>query len=146
MSQPRGSRWSLLVVEDSPADVFLVKQAIREAGLWVDVHVVDDGEKAIRLIENVDADSSLPCPNVLLLDLNVPKRTGDEVLQRFRESQRCHHIPVVIMTSSESRADHDQAIALGATEYFRKPSSLDEFMRLGTVVKRLFDQDAKLAF
>ena len=128
---------SLLLVEDSPEDVFLVVQALKEAGLEFEFHVADDGEKAIEWIDQVDSNTALPCPQVLLLDLNVPKRTGDEVLERFRESRRCKQIPVVIMTSSESGADRDHALALGATEYFHKPSSLVGFMELGNVVKRL---------
>src|SRR5204863_3708778 len=98
-------RLSLLLVEDSPADVYLVREAIRREGLKVDWDIADDGEWAIRRIEEVDSNTSVRCPDVLLLDLNVPRYTGDEVLERIRQSPRLAHTPVVIMTSSTSPAD-----------------------------------------
>src|SRR5438552_1466846 len=112
-------RLSLLLVEDSPADVYLVREAMRREGLRVDWDIADDGEWAIRRIEEVDSNASAPCPDILLLDLNVPRRTGDEVLERIRQSPRLAHIPVVIMTSSASSADRDRLMRFGATEYFR---------------------------
>ena len=130
-------RISLLLVEDSLADVYLVREAMRREGLKVHWDIADDGEWAIRMIDEVDSNSSMPCPDLLLLDLNVPRRTGDEVLERIRQSPRLVHTPVVIMTSSESPADRDRMMKLGATEYFRKPSSLREFMKLGRLVREV---------
>ncbi len=81
-------------------------------------------------------------PDLLLLDLNVPRRTGDEVLRRIKRSPKCAHIPVVVITSSDSREDHEAAMDLGADEYFRKPSNLKEFMALsGKLVRRLIQGD-----
>jgi CheY-like chemotaxis protein len=126
----------VLVVEDSAEDVYLISRAFEEAGLDCEFQVAEDGERAFRWIESMEAGGQ-PRPSIVLLDLNIPRRSGDEVLERFRQSPGGEQIPVVIMTSSESRADHEQALALGATEYFRKPSSLSEFMQLGSVVRRL---------
>ena len=133
-------RLSLLLVEDSPADVYLVQEAMRREGLKVHLEVADDGERAIRMIDEVDSNASAPCPDLLLLDLNVPRRTGDEVLERVRRSQRLAHMPVVIMTSSESAADRERLMKLGATEYFRKPSDLKEFMKLGRLVRDVHER------
>src|SRR5258706_4319702 len=120
----QADRLSLLLVEDSPADVYLVREAMRREGLKVHWDIAGDGEWAIRMIDEVDSNASAPCPDVLLLDLNVPRRTGDEVLERVRKSPRLAHIPVVIISSSESPADRERLMKLGATEYFRKPSDL----------------------
>ena len=135
---------SLLLVEDSPADVYLVRESMRREGLKVHWDIADDGEWAIRMIDEVDSDASAPCPDVLLLDLNVPRRTGDEVLERIRQSPRLAHTPVVIMTSSESAADRDRMMKLGATEYFRKPSNLREFMKLGRLVREVHERNVPI--
>lgn len=129
-------RLRLLLLEDSPADIFLVREAIREEGLTCDLQVALDGEKAIELIDQMDAGDRLG-PHLLLLDLNVPRRTGDEVMQRIKRSPKCAKIPVVVITSSDSREDRQKAMDLGADEYFRKPSNLKEFMELGKLVRRL---------
>jgi CheY-like chemotaxis protein len=130
---------TLLLVEDSPADVYLVKEALHGEGLCCHLQVADDGERAMKIIDQVDADSDASGPDVLLLDLNVPRRSGDEVLARFRRSPKCANIPVVIMTSSESPADRARVMELGATEYFRKPSNLAEFMKLGSLLRRVHE-------
>ena len=145
MTKDRQADWlSLLLVEDSPADVYLVREAMRREGLKVHWDIADDGEWAIRMIDEVDSNASTPCPDVLLLDLNVPRRTGDEVLERIRQSPRLARTPVVIMTSSESAADRDRLMKLGATEYFRKPSNLREFMKLGRPVREVHERSAPL--
>jgi CheY-like chemotaxis protein len=131
--------FSLLVVEDSPADVFLVKEAMKEEGLGCHVEVADDGETAIEILDRVD-DGSKSAPNLLLLDINVPRQTGTEVLERLRRSPRCGTTPVVMMSTSDEPAERQRAFALGATEYFRKPSTLSEFMQLGKLVRRLLEE------
>lgn len=130
----------LLLVEDSPADAYLVKLATREEGLSCDVQVASDGELAIEFIDQMDAKNGASL-NLLLLDLNVPRRTGDEVLERIRRSPKCANIPVIVVTSSDSREDRQKASDLGADGYFRKPSNLTEFMELGKLVRRLTQKD-----
>src|SRR5258706_15022741 len=110
---------TLLLVEDNPADVFLVKEAMREEGLACDFQVVEDGEKAIAFMDRLDAGIETP-PDLLLLDLNVPRRTGDEVLERIRKSSKCAKLAVVVITSSDSPHDRQRAKDLGADEYVRK--------------------------
>lgn len=128
---------SLLLVEDNPADIYLVKEAIRREGLDCQLEVAGDGERAISIIDALDSDGAARCPDLLLLDLNVPRISGDEVLLRVRRSPRCAGIPVVIITSSGSPADHDRARELGAAAYFRKPSDFQEFMKLGRLLRNL---------
>src|SRR5215468_7838728 len=92
----------ILLIEDAEPDVFLVREALRQAGLEFNLSVVDDGEKAIDYIDHLDQDGAVECPNLVLLDLNLPKRTGDQILEHIRKSQRCKHVPVIIVTSSDS--------------------------------------------
>jgi DNA-binding response OmpR family regulator len=133
----RDGRLNILLIEDAEPDVFLVREALKNAGLNFELSVVDDGEKAIEYIDRLDANRGDTCPQLVLLDLNLPKRTGDQILEHMRHSDRCKDIPVVIVTSSDSPRDKAVASRLGATRYFRKPSRLDEFMRLGSMVREL---------
>jgi DNA-binding response OmpR family regulator len=132
-----------MLVEDSPADVYLVQEAVRQEGLRFDWKVAEDGETAIQIIDRVDADADAVAPGLLLLDINVPRRSGNHVLQHFRKSPRCGTIPVVMISSSDSPAERKRAFDLGADEYFRKPSSLDEFMTLGSLVRRVHEEGQK---
>jgi CheY-like chemotaxis protein len=134
---------NIILVEDSPADVFLIRQALEKDGLKFDLRVLEDGEKGVNFIEQLDADETIQCPDLVLLDLNLPKKTGDQVLERMRSSGRCRQVPVVIVTSSDSPKDRARAAFLGATGYFQKPSKLDEFMKLGALVKSLIDPSSE---
>lgn len=126
----------IVLVEDAEADVYLVREALEQCGLSFDLSVLEDGEKAVKFVEHADLDPQVPMPQLMLLDLNLPRRSGGEVLARLRQSQRFRELPVVILTSSESPAD--KAIAARFTAlYFRKPSRLDEFMKLGALVQSL---------
>lgn len=124
---------NLLLVEDSPADVYLVREAMEAEGVPFRMQVADDGELAMEMLQRVEAEAAAP-PDVLLLDLNVPRLDGMQILERIRRSPQCSGIPVVVISSSDSPADRRRALALGATHYFRKPSTLDEFMQLGRLV------------
>jgi len=135
----------LFLVEDSPADVFLVKEAVREEGLEFDWKVAEDGETAIQIIDCVDADTAASPPGLLLLDINVPRRSGNDVLEHIRKSARCSAVPVVMISSSDSPVERKRALDLGANEYFRKPSSLEEFMQLGGVVRRNYENSRRPA-
>ena len=135
---------SLLVVEDSPADVFLVKEAMKEEGLGCHLEVADDGEKAIRILDEVDAGSQ-SVPHLLLVDLNVPRQNGTQVLKRLRRSPRCANTPVVMMSTSDTPTERKLALDLGATDYFCKPSSLAEFMKLGKLLRRLLEKQPAAA-
>ncbi|HLJ45422.1 MAG TPA: response regulator [Bryobacteraceae bacterium] len=140
MTDGESEEVSLLLVEDSPADVYLVEEAMRFEGLPFRIEVVEDGESAIRRIDSIDEQREGRVPTVMLLDMNVPRRTGLEVLARLRQSQRCRNIPVVMISSSDLQTERQRALELGAADYFRKPSTLDEFMELGKVVRRLHER------
>ena len=106
--------------------------------LPLEVHIAADGEKAIEFIDRAETDPESPSPHFLLLDLNLPKKDGFEVLRRLRASAKFKNIPVLIMTSSDSPGDRNRAAELGAG-YFRKPGSYDGFLKLGTVLRQLIE-------
>lgn len=126
-----------MLVEDNPADVFLVHEAIAAHNIPANIVVIRDGEEATRLIGRADADNDVPCPELFLLDLNIPTKNGEEVLAHIRKSVRCGKTPVVIMTSSDSPRDRAIAQSLGANRYFRKPSDYDAFLAVGEVIKEM---------
>ena len=127
---------SILLVEDNPADAGLVRMALEEHGVEGDIFVVTDGETAIQLIGDLDA-QPVDCLDLAIIDLNLPKKPGRVVLERIRRSERCKAIPVVILTSSDAEQDRADAVRLGANHYLRKPSKLEEFLDLGTVFKQI---------
>lgn len=129
----------LLLVEDSPPDVYLVKEAVRQEGLDFEWKIAEDGETATQLIDILGDQEHLTVPKLVLLDINIPRRSGSQVLQQIRGSLRCAAVPVLMISSSDSAIERRRARDLGATEYFRKPSSLDEFMLLGGVVRRILE-------
>lgn len=138
--QPAASKGrSVLIVEDNRADVFLIREALQAAHVNAELEVVDDGEKAIRFFENIEADHSAPCPDLVILDLNLPRRPGRDVLEFIRQTKRCPNAFVVVVTSSNSERDRDDMARLGVSVYFRKPSEYSEYMKLGGVVKSFFD-------
>lgn len=134
MSEPR---FHILVVEDSEPDALLVREALRRSGLEFELQLLEDGERAVDYIEVLERDEAVRRPDLVLLDLNLPMKSGSQVLERLRQSALCADVPVVILTSSDSPNDKAQAAQLRATEYFRKPSRLDEFMTLGQVVRKI---------
>ena len=126
----------VLLAEDNPADVLLVRSALECNNLTCDLHVLTDGAEALDYIAATEQGSA-PIPALLLLDLNLPKHTGGEVLARLRQSPVCARVPVVVMTSSPSPRDKDLVTQLGISCYFRKPTDLNQFLRIGDIVRQL---------
>lgn len=123
-------------MEDNPADALLIKEALKEYHVAAEFIVLEDGEKAIRFIEEFDATIG-SYPKLVILDLNLPKRNGKDVLRHIRQSAKWKHVPVVILTSSSMSADREEAVCLGANQYIRKPSDLEDFLNIGAVLKNL---------
>jgi DNA-binding response OmpR family regulator len=138
-AQTARARSHILIVEDNRADVFLIRESIETARIDADLHIVQDGDKAIRFFEQTDRDAAAPCPALVILDINLPKKPGREVLQQMRQSPRCANAAVLVVTSSDSERDRDDMRKFGVKGYFRKPSSYDHFMKLGAVVKELLE-------
>jgi len=128
----------ILLAEDNPGDVYLVRDALEAEHLDFALIVKNDGEQMLKFIAAVEAGQA-SCPGIVLLDLNLPKYSGAFLLQKLRESGACANVPVVIVTSSDSQKDRQIAIRFHAAAYFRKPTDYDEFMRLGGIVRELLD-------
>jgi CheY-like chemotaxis protein len=129
----------ILLAEDNPADVYLIRAALEEHGVDVPLQVAAEGSEVLRLIEQqeVPGESQL---SLIILDLNLPRHDGIEVLQRLREKARVPRIPVVVLTSSDSPRDRIAASELGADAFLRKPSNLEQFLSLGAVFKEVLRQ------
>jgi len=131
----------LLVVEDNKADVFLIQEAVFFHKLKVQLHIVEDGQRAIDFIEMAGIDPGTPSPVLCLLDLNMPIHNGYEVLRHLRGHERWNKTPVVIMTSSESEHDRGEVMRLGANAYFHKPLTYDEFLKIGDLIRGLLPKE-----
>ncbi len=127
--------FNLLLAEDNLPDALLVREAIRMENLPLEVSIAPDGERAIDLIVTAENHPDAPCPHVLVLDINLPRIDGFEVLRRIRASEKFKNLPVMVVTSSDSPADRRQAAELGA-RYFRKPVTYDEFIKIGAVLRQ----------
>jgi len=134
--------YHILLAEDSAADVGIVRIALRDQGLNHILHVARGGQEAIAFIEKADTDSKAPGPDLLLLDMHLPRYNGEQILQRLRSTERYAQTPVVVMTSSAAPEDEDRAQKYAALYYFRKPSRLDEFIQLGVIVRDILTRKA----
>jgi CheY-like chemotaxis protein len=132
----------ILLAENNEGDVMLVERALEEHQIDHQLHVVKDGDEALGYVAEMGIGNGSPCPDILLLDLNLPKVDGPQVLQHFRKHPACAQTPVIVVTSSDSPRDRQLVKALGADAYFRKPSDLIEFMALGALIKELVQEKA----
>ena len=126
----------IFLAEDNQADVYLVQMALQEHGVRFTLTSALDGEDAIR---RMAAFQAADCPDIALLDQNLPRVTGERVMEVIRAHEHCGTIPIVIMSSSENRRDQAMAQKFGAT-FFRKAANLNDFFELGAIVKDLCGQ------
>jgi CheY-like chemotaxis protein len=124
----------IVIAEDNPADVLVVRMALEEAVPGFNLKVFEDGESILTYVDELEQRGG-PCPDVMLLDLNMPKAGGLEVMQRLRRGTAWLSTPVIIITSSSRPKDREEALALGAAHYFLKPDDFNDFLKIGDVVK-----------
>jgi len=120
----------ILLVEDNPGDVRLTQEALAEAKVRNRLHVVRDGEAAMDFLRRSGEHGDAPRPDLVLLDLNLPKLSGMEVLQAMKDEPKLRQIPVVILTTSEAEEDVLRGYQLQASAYVTKPVDLDRFLGL----------------
>jgi two-component system, chemotaxis family, response regulator Rcp1 len=120
----------VLLVEDSPGDVRLTREAFKDAKVHINLHVAMDGAQAMTFLERTGEYADAPRPDLILLDLNLPKKDGREVLGEIKESPTLMSIPVVILTTSASEADILRSYRLHANCYITKPVGLDGFLNV----------------
>jgi two-component system, chemotaxis family, response regulator Rcp1 len=118
----------ILLVEDSPADVRLTKEALSEARVRNNVSVCTDGADALDFLQRRGRHADAVTPDLILLDLNLPRRNGREVLEEIKRDERLRLIPVIILTTSEAEQDIVQSYALQASAYVTKPVELQQFL------------------
>jgi CheY-like chemotaxis protein len=134
----------VLLVEDNEADVRLTREALREAGDDVRLSMVADGEQALAFLRREGGFSEAPRPDLVLLDLNLPRKNGLEVLDELRADPSLAQIPVIVLTSSAARSDVEAAYARGANAFVVKPHELDVFMDLINAVRTFWLEVAQL--
>jgi chemotaxis family two-component system response regulator Rcp1 len=120
----------VLIVEDSPGDVRLTREALKDAKVHINLSVASDGAEAMAFLGRKGEHANAPRPDLILLDLTLPKKDGREVLEEIKESPTLKSIPIVILTTSASEEDILQSYRLHANCYITKPVDLDGFLKV----------------
>ena len=129
----------VLLVEDSPSDASLTKEALRIPDLDVDLHVVQDGEEALEFLRRTGRHPAAPRPDLVLMDLNLPRRDGRELLAEAKADVSLQTIPFVVLTSSDADADVRGAYRAHANSYLTKPTDFATFrQRMATLAEYWF--------
>ena len=124
----RDSTIVLLLVEDDPGDVTMTREALAEAKVLHDLHVVDNGEAAIAFLRQEGPHADAPRPDLIFLDLNLPRMDGREVLAIVKSDEALRRIPLVVLTTSDSQDDIARSYDLHANAYVTKPVGLESFL------------------
>ena len=128
--------FQILLVEDNPGDVDLTREALHESKVHTRMSVVNDGDEALAFLRHQGAHADAPRPDLILLDLNLPRKDGREVLAEIKADPALMRIPVVVLTTSRAEQDIVRSYNLHANAYVTKPVDLDQFV---TVVKSIED-------
>ena len=144
MARESGAPIEILLVEDNPGDVRLTQEAVREAKIRNTLNVVNDGEQAIAYVRRQGEFADRPRPDLILLDLNLPRKDGREVLQDLKSDPDLHRIPVVVLTSSAAEQDILRTYDLYANAYVTKPVDLEQFMRVASSIQDFWLNIVKL--
>lgn len=128
MSPPEGEPVEILLAEDNPGDVKLTRKALEQGNIINNLHVVDNGVKAMQFLRQEGEYADEVRPDLVLLDLNMPQKDGREVLEDIKADPELRRIPVVVMTSSAAEEDIVQSYDLHANAYLTKPVSYDGFL------------------
>lgn len=136
--------FEILLVEDNPGDVMLTQEAFQEGKLTPHLSVVPDGEDAMDFLCRRGAHTGAPRPDLILLDLNLPKKDGREVLAELKNNPELRHIPVIVLTTSEAERDVRHAYTLHANCYLTKPLQMTDFFRKIRLVEDFWFSVARL--
>jgi CheY-like chemotaxis protein len=121
---------NILLVEDNPSDVLLTQIAIKQCKLLNSLHVAEDGEDALAFLRREDPHIGAPRPDIILLDLNLPRMDGRELLAIIKKDPQLRTIPVVVLTTSDAETDVVQSYSLHANAYITKPVDMNQFVRI----------------
>jgi chemotaxis family two-component system response regulator Rcp1 len=128
--------FNVLLVEDNPADILLAKEAMKESTTPYSLHVLSDGKQVMSYLLREEKYAYAERPDIILLDLNLPRKTGLEVLKEIKENRYLKHIPVIVLTTSNAAQDIERAYAVHANCYITKPIDFEKFSK---IVKSILD-------
>ena len=134
----------ILLVEDNEGDVGLIEEVFEEAKMRSHLHIAEDGEKAILFLHGEGEFSGSPRPDIILLDWNLPKKDGREVLREIKEDSELKNIPVVVLTTSGAEKDILTAYDLHANAYVTKPLDFDQFIKAVESIEHFWLEIVKL--
>jgi CheY-like chemotaxis protein len=134
MNQAENASGSIVLVEDNPADVYLVRRALQRAGVTLPLVVLTDGAEALHFVQG-QGDGRQPC--LIILDLNLPKNDGTEVLAALEHSAWLKGVPVAVLTTSRSPRDRSSVERHPTARFISKPVELDDFLQIGEVLRQL---------
>lgn len=145
MSGPAPVPVEILLVEDNPGDARLTREALRDARVRNNLHVALDGVEALAFLRRQGKYAAVPSPDLILLDLNLPKKDGREVLDEIKRDDHFRHIPVVILTTSQAEKDIIESYRLRANAYVTKPVALEQFLEVVQSIEHFWLEIVKLA-
>jgi CheY-like chemotaxis protein len=134
----------IVLLEDNPADAQMLAMALEQAGAATDINLIQDGVEAVEYFERVDAGSVPREFDLVLLDLNLPRMNGFEVLERIRACENLKSLPVIVLSGSSAAPDVDRCYRAGANSYICKPSHLDEILAMAVQFVTYWSQFAQL--
>ncbi|CAA0081555.1 Response regulator rcp1 [Halioglobus japonicus] len=139
-----GRSIEILMAEDSPGDVVLTRKALEHSKLKINLHAVSDGVEAMKFLRQEGEYSDVPKPDIVFLDLNMPRKDGREVLAEIKTDSVLKHIPVVILTTSDSEQDIENSYDLNANCYITKPVDMDQFVKVVSAIEDFWFTIVKL--
>ncbi len=134
----------ILVIEDNPGDALLLKEAIKIINVFHELYIVKDGEEAMNFLYRKAEYEQAPRPDLIFLDLNLPKKDGREVLFEIKSKEELKQIPVVVLTSSQREEDISICYSLHANSYLNKPIDLDQFFKIMKLIEEYWFTLVKL--
>ena len=129
---------NILLVEDNPGDVVLTQRALKDSKIANHVMVVKTGEEALAMLRKENGYANLPTPDLIMLDLNLPQMSGQDVLRIIKTDIGLKHIPVVVISSSKAEQDVEMSYRLHANGYLAKPVNLDKFKEMVNIIEQFF--------
>jgi len=135
--------FEVLLAEDSPEDAELVRMALKEHGVECTLRLIRDGAEVITFLTSLDADPKNPALDLLIVDMNLPKRSGEDILKCLRSTENYAQTPVIVMSGLIAGAVEEKATRHAAVVYFQKPSILDGFMQLGSIVRKVLQKQTR---
>jgi two-component system, chemotaxis family, response regulator Rcp1 len=137
--------FQILLAEDNPGDVLLLREALKSRCLACNLVVAEDGQKAITLLDQAGQGQTSFQPNLIVLDINLPKHNGDAVLRYIRRQSLFSRVPVIVLTSSPSPTDRAAALELGANLYLQKSSDLKQLLDMGRIIESMLFESTNTA-